>query len=149
MSAEKTRELIHVLMAEDSPTDAELAQFALEDAKVEIDLKIVEDGVDAMKYLHKEEPYQNAQIPDLILLDLNMPRMSGQEVLNKVRTDPNLNRIPIVILTTSDAQEDIDAAYDNHANAYVTKPVDFEQLVEIVHQIENFWFQIVKLPTKP
>ena len=122
MSEEQTGELVHVLMAEDSPTDAELAQLALQEAKVRIDLKVVEDGIETLAYLRKEGQYQNAKTPDVILLDLNMPRMDGREALLEIRKDPALKKIPVVILTTSDAQEDVDRAYESAVNAFVTKP---------------------------
>jgi len=139
-------EPVHVLMVEDSPTDAELASLALEDAKVRVDLKVVPDGVEALAYLRREGPYQDATRPDVILLDLNLPRMDGHEFLEKIRADQELTFIPVVILTTSDAEEDIRAAYNNRANAYVQKPMDFEQLAKVVHQIEGFWFTVVKFP---
>ncbi|BCL33672.1 response regulator [Nostoc sp. MS1] len=137
---------IEVLLVEDNPGDAELTRIALEDSKISVNLNIVEDGVEAMAFLRKQDKYTNVPHPDIVLLDLNLPRKDGREVLAEIKTDNSLKRIPVVVLTTSQAEEDIIKAYNLAANCYITKPVDFDQFVRIVQSIENFWFAIVKLP---
>ncbi|MHC5756750.1 response regulator [Nostoc sp.] len=137
---------IEVLLVEDNPGDAQLTRIALEDSKISIHLNVVEDGVEAMAFLRKQDKYVKAAHPDIILLDLNLPRKDGREVLAEIKGDENLKRIPVVVLTTSQAEEDILKAYNLCANCYITKPVDFDQFVKIVQSIENFWFAIVKLP---
>ncbi|MBD2409537.1 response regulator [Nostoc calcicola FACHB-3891] len=137
---------IEVLLVEDNPGDAQLTRIALEDSKISIHLNVVEDGVEAMAFLRKQEKYFNAVHPDIVLLDLNLPKKDGREVLAEIKADENLKRIPVVVLTTSQAEEDIIKAYNLSANCYITKPVDFDQFVKIVKSIENFWFAIVKLP---
>ncbi|MEH2376344.1 response regulator [Nostoc sp.] len=137
---------IQVLLVEDNPGDAQLTRIALEESKISIHLNVVEDGVEAMAFLRKQEKYVKAAHPDIILLDLNLPRKDGREVLAEIKGDENLKRIPVVILTTSQAEEDILKAYNLFANCYISKPVDFDQFVKIVESIENFWFAIVKLP---
>ncbi|MFS0516127.1 response regulator [Nostoc sp. UIC 10607] len=137
---------IEVLLVEDNPGDAQLTRIALEDSKISIHLNVVEDGVEAMAFLRKQEKYAKAAHPDIVLLDLNLPRKDGREVLAEIKGDENLKRIPVVILTTSQSEEDILKAYNLCANCYITKPVDFDQFVKIVQSIENFWFAIVKLP---
>lgn len=137
---------IEVLLVEDNPGDAQLTRIALEDSKISIHLNVVEDGVEAMAFLRKQDKYVKAAHPDIVLLDLNLPRKDGREVLAEIKGDENLRRIPVVILTTSQAEEDILKAYNLCANCYITKPVDFDQFVKIVQSIENFWFAIVKLP---
>lgn len=137
---------IEVLLVEDNPGDAQLTRIALEDSKISINLNVVEDGVEAMAFLRKQEKYVKVAHPDIVLLDLNLPRKDGREVLAEIKGDENLKRIPVVILTTSQAEEDILKAYNLCANCYITKPVDFDQFVKIVQSIENFWFAIVKLP---
>ncbi|MBD2248258.1 response regulator [Nostoc sp. FACHB-888] len=137
---------IEVLLVEDNPGDAQLTRIALEESKISIHLNVVEDGVEAMAFLRKQDKYVKAAHPDIVLLDLNLPRKDGREVLAEIKGDENLKRIPVVILTTSQAEEDILKAYNLCANCYITKPVDFDQFVKIVQSIENFWFAIVKLP---
>lgn len=137
---------IEVLLVEDNPGDAQLTRIALEDSKISINLNVVEDGVEAMAFLRKQEKYVNAAHPDMVLLDLNLPRKDGREVLAEIKGDEKLRRIPVVVLTTSQTEEDILKAYNLAANCYITKPVDFDQFVKIVQSIENFWFAIVKLP---
>ncbi|WP_370684498.1 response regulator [Nostoc sp. KVJ20] len=137
---------IEVLLVEDNPGDAQLTRIALEDSKISIHLNVVEDGVEAMAFLRKQDKYAKVPHPDIILLDLNLPRKDGREVLAEIKGDENLKRIPVVVLTTSQAEEDILKAYNLCANCYITKPVDFDQFVKIVQSIENFWFAIVKLP---
>ncbi|MBN3899045.1 MAG: response regulator [Nostoc sp. NOS(2021)] len=137
---------IEVLLVEDNPGDAQLTRIALEDSKFSIHLNVVEDGVEAMAFLRKEEKYAKVAQPHIVLLDLNLPRKDGREVLAEIKGDENLKRIPVVILTTSQSEEDILKAYNLYANCYITKPVDFDQFVKVVQSIENFWFAIVKLP---
>lgn len=131
---------------EDNPGDVLLTKIALEDSKISVNLNVVEDGVEAMAFLRKQGKYINMPHPDIILLDFNLPRKDGREVLAEVKADKNLKRIPVVVLTTSQAEEDILKAYNLAANCYISKPVDFDQFVKIVQSIENFWFTVVKLP---
>ncbi|MBI4800877.1 MAG: response regulator [Desulfarculus sp.] len=137
---------LQILMVEDNPDDVDLTREALKDAKVVVDMEVVRDGVEAMAFLRREGPYAQAPRPDLILLDLNMPRKDGREVLAEIKADSSLRRIPVVVLTTSQAEEDIVRAYDLHVNCYITKPVDFEQFIKVVKAIEGFWFSVVTLP---
>ena len=137
---------IEILLVEDSPTDVLLAQEALEQAKVLNKLHVASDGVEAMEFLHQKGQYAEMPRPDLILLDLNLPRKDGREVLAEIKADDALKRIPVVVLTTSKAEEDIFKAYGLHANCYVTKPVDFERFSDVVRAIETFWFTVVSLP---
>jgi len=139
-------DIIELLMVEDSPDDVELTIEALKEIKLVINFNSVEDGVEAMAYLNKEGKYVNATRPDIILLDLNMPRKDGREVLEELKAEDNLTRIPVVVLTTSNAEEDIFRSYNLHANCYITKPVDMDQFIKVVQSIENFWFSVVKLP---
>ena len=137
---------IDILLVEDSPSDTDLTVEALGAGKVANRLSIVEDGVQAMEFLRREGRFASAPRPDLILLDLNLPRKDGREVLAEVKADPTLRHIPIVVLTTSQAEQDVLRAYSLHANCYVTKPVDFRQFIEVIRSIEDFWLSIVKLP---
>ena len=137
---------IEILLVEDDPADVDLTKEVLEDSKVKLNLNVVEDGVLAMEYLRKEGKFANKPKPDLILLDLNMPRKDGRETLAEIKSDPKLQMIPIVILTTSNANEDIVKTYTKGANCYITKPVGLKQFTKVVRAIENFWFTIVKLP---
>jgi CheY-like chemotaxis protein len=139
---------IEVLLVEDNPADVRLTQEALKEGKVRNRLHSVPDGVEALAFLHREGKYADAVRPDLILLDLNLPRKSGREVLGEIKTDPGLRHIPVVVLTSSQAEKDIAQAYDLHANCYVTKPVDLDRFIEVVKSIEGFWFSIVKLPSE-
>ena len=139
---------IEILLVEDNPGDVRLTREALKDAKMSNILHVVEDGALALDFLHRRGEYANARRPDLILLDLNLPRKNGREVLQEIKQDPFLKIIPVVILTTSQAEEDILGAYSEHANCYITKPVDFSQLTKIVRTIEDFWLSIVTLPPK-
>lgn len=138
-----------ILLVEDNPGDALLTREALRDAKMVNRLEWVQDGVEAMEYLRRQGKYAEAAEPGLILLDLNMPRMDGREVLAELKTDPALKHIPVVVLTTSQAEEDILKSYDLHANCFISKPVDFGEFVRVVKSIENFWFSIVRLPKQP
>ncbi len=138
---------VEILLVEDNPADVRLMKEGLKDAKMRNNLHVVEDGVDAMAYLRREGKYSDAVSPDIILLDLNLPKKSGIEVLQEVKGDDNLKKIPVVILTTSKAEEDIAKSYNLHANCYITKPVDLEQFMKVVKTTEDFWLTIVKLPT--
>jgi chemotaxis family two-component system response regulator Rcp1 len=138
--------MIEILLVEDNPGDVRLTREALRDGKVQNNLHVVPDGVEAMAFLHREGKYASSPRPDVILLDLNLPKKNGREVLAEVKSDPELSRIPVVILTTSEDEEDVMRAYDFHANCYITKPVDFEQFIKVVRSIEDFWFTIVRLP---
>ena len=140
---------IEILLVEDNPGDVRLTQEALRDAKVQNRVNVVQDGVEALEFLHQQGAYADAPRPDVILLDLNLPRKDGREVLAEVKADPDLRRIPVVVLTTSEADEDILRAYNLNANFYITKPVDFDQFFKVIHSIESFWLSIVKLPPKP
>ncbi|MCW2859457.1 MAG: response regulator receiver protein [Actinoallomurus sp.] len=137
---------IEVLLVEDDPGDVLLTKEAFADNKVKNNLNIVSDGEEAIAYLRRQEPYAEAGRPDLVLLDLNLPRKDGREVLKDIKADPELRSIPVVVLTTSEADEDILQSYDLHANAYVTKPVDFDGFIRIVRQIDDFFVSVVKLP---
>ena len=138
--------VVEILMVEDNPADARLTEEALKEGLLCNRLHLARDGVEAMKFLRREEPFRDAPRPDVVLLDLNLPRKDGREVLAEIKTDPSLKNIPVVVLTTSEAEQDIIKSYALHANCYVTKPVDLQRFIEIVRQIETFWLQIVKLP---
>ena len=142
-------ELISVLLVEDDPGDVLLIREAFSDRKVGNVLSIVSDGVEAMRYIRREGDYADRERPDLVLLDLNLPRKSGAEVLEEIKSDPELSTIPVVVLTTSRAEADVLRSYELHANAYITKPVDFDRFGEIVHQIDDFFVGIVRLPPRP
>jgi chemotaxis family two-component system response regulator Rcp1 len=137
---------IEILLVEDSAGDVRLTQEALRDAKVQNILHVVSDGIEATAFLWRQGRHANAPRPDLILLDLNLPKKSGREVLEEIKLDPSLKSIPVVILTTSSAEEDILRSYQLHANSYITKPVDLDQFLKVVKTIDNFWLAVVKLP---
>jgi len=137
---------IEILLVEDNPGDVRLTKEALKEGKVKSRLTVVGDGTEALAYLRKEKKYKNSRRPDLVLLDLNLPKLNGREVLTKIKRDPSLKTIPVVILTTSDADQDINDSYVRYANCYITKPSDLQQFVKIVKAIEDFWFSIVRLP---
>lgn len=137
---------VEILLVDDSPSDVRLTKEAIKDSKMFNNITVVRDGVEAMAYLHKEGAYADAIRPDLILLDLNMPRKDGRETLAEIKADPELKRIPVVVLTVSKAEEDVLKAYNLYANCYVTKPMDIEQFSKIVKTIDDFWFSIVTLP---
>jgi len=139
-------EPVEILLAEDNPGDAKLTRKALEQGKVINNLHVVTDGVDAMAYLRQEGEYADRPRPDLVLLDLNMPRKDGREVLQDIESDDDLRRIPVVVMTSSEAEEDIVQSYDLHANAYVTKPIDFDGFLDVVGSLEDFWLSVVKMP---
>jgi len=137
---------VEILLAEDNPGDVTLTKKALEQGKLANNLHVTTDGVDALEFLRQEGEYEDALRPDLVLLDLNMPRKDGEDVLEAMQADDSLSRIPVVVLTSSESEEDIAKSYDLNANAYLTKPVDFDGFVDIVNRMDNFWFQVVKLP---
>jgi two-component system, chemotaxis family, response regulator Rcp1 len=142
----KNGRAVGILLVEDNPGDVRLTQEALKEGKVRNAMYVVNDGVEALAFLRREGPYADASHPDLILLDLNLPKKGGLEVLSEIKADDDLKRIPVVILTTSQAEQDIVRSYNLHANAFVTKPVDLEQFIVVVKSIEDFWLEIVKLP---
>lgn len=139
---------IEVLLVEDDPGDVLMTQEAFDEHKVRNKLNVVQDGEEALSYLRREGSYADAPRPDLILLDLNLPRVDGRQVLAAIKEDPDLRRIPVVVLTTSGADEDILRSYSLHANAYVTKPVDFDSFIAVVRQIDEFFVSVVKLPPR-
>lgn len=142
------REPIEILLAEDNPGDVKLTRKALEQGDLLNNLHVVTDGVETMKFLRKDGEYADTPMPDLLLLDLNMPRKDGRQVMEDMDADPELSRIPVVVLTSSDAEEDVVRSYELSANAYLTKPVNFEGFVDIIKRLENFWFEVVKMPPK-
>ena len=146
MSAQITGRPIEILLVEDNPGDADLAREALENGKLANNLHVVDDGEKAMAFLRREGQYAAVPRPDLILLDLNLPKKDGREVLAEIKVDSGLKRIPVVILTTSKAEEDVLRSYNLHANCYVTKPIDLNQFLKVVKSIEDFWLTIVVLP---
>jgi len=137
---------IEILLVEDNPGDVRLVQEAMNENKLHNHLSAVGDGVEAIAYLHREGAYADADRPDIILLDLNLPRKDGREVLSEIKQDSSLKRIPMVVLTSSSAEQDIFKSYDLQVNCYITKPVDLEQFIKVVKSIEEFWLTIVKLP---
>jgi chemotaxis family two-component system response regulator Rcp1 len=145
MSSQMTQP-VDILLVEDNPGDVRLTREALKESSMLNTLHVVPDGVEALAFLHREGEYADAPRPDLIFLDLNMPRKDGREVLAEIKADQDLARIPVVILTTSQAEEDVIRSYDLHANCYITKPVDLEQFIKVVTMIEGFWLSMVKLP---
>lgn len=139
---------IEILLIEDSRGDIGLIEEVFEEAKIRNNLYVAEDGEEAIQFLNKKGHYADVPRPDIILLDLNLPKKDGREVLDEVKRDETLRNIPIVVLTTSKAEEDILKSYNLHANAYITKPVDFEQFIKVIKSIEDFWLEVVKLPGK-
>lgn len=144
---EKNIRQVNVLLVEDNPGDVRLTQEAFKEAKMSIKLDVTMDGAEAIKFLRKESEYAQAQTPDLILLDLNLPKKDGREVLKEIKTDETLKRIPVVVLTTSNAEQDIMKSYNLHVNCYINKPVDFEKFFDIIQKIEEFWLTTAILPT--
>jgi chemotaxis family two-component system response regulator Rcp1 len=138
---------VEFLLAEDNPGDVRLTKEALRESKISNNLNVVPDGVEAMAFLRRTGNYANAPRPDVILLDLNLPKKDGREVLAEVKADPNLRLIPVVIITSSEAEQDVLKTYELHANCYVTKPVDLEQFIKVIQSIETFWLTIVTLPS--
>ncbi|WP_205687345.1 response regulator [Cellulomonas endophytica] len=143
---EREGRVVEVLLVEDDPGDVLMTREAFEDNKLRNRLTVVPDGVEALQYLRREGEHTDAVTPDLVLLDLNLPRMSGREVLEEMKGDPVLRSIPVVVLTTSEADEDVRSSYALHANAYVTKPVDFDRFIDVVRQIDEFFVEVVRLP---
>jgi len=139
---------VEILLVEDNPGDIRLIEEAFKDVRLCNRLKVVQDGAAALAYLRREGPYADAARPDLILLDLNLPKKSGQDVLREIKDDEHLAWIPVVVLTTSQAEEDILSTYDLQANCYISKPVDLDQFIRVIQSIEHFWLGIVKLPTE-
>jgi CheY-like chemotaxis protein len=137
---------VEILLVEDNKGDVGLIEEVFEEAKIRNNLHVAEDGEEALLYLHGEGKFSGSPRPDIILLDLNLPKKGGREVLREIKEDENLHNIPVIVLTTSDAEKDIIEAYDLQANAYITKPLDFDQFIKVVGSIENFWLDIVKLP---
>ena len=138
---------LQLLLVEDNPGDVRLTREALKSGEVEVNLNVARDGVEAIDFLRKRGPFQTAPDPDLILLDLNLPRKNGREVLSEIKTDPDLKRIPVLVMTTSRADQDINRAYSLNANCYITKPMDLDEFLRIVRSIEDFWLKTVTLPT--
>ena len=139
---------VEILLVEDNEGDVGLIEEVFEEAKIRNNLHVAEDGEEAMLFLRKEGQFLDVPRPDMILLDLNLPQKDGREVLEEIKTDDNLKRIPVVVLTTSKAEEDILKSYDLHANSYITKPVDFDQFLKVIRSIEDFWLDVVRLPSK-
>jgi len=137
---------VEILLVEDNEGDIGLVEEVFEEGRINNNLNITEDGEEAMEFLRKEGEFANSPRPDLILLDLNLPKKDGREVLEEIKEDENLRRIPVVVLTTSKAEKDILKSYDMHANSYITKPVDFDQFIKVIKSIEDFWLEVVKLP---
>lgn len=148
MIENKLGQNVEILLVEDNPGDIRLIVEVLKEGKINNNLSVVEDGEQALAYLKREGSYQDSIVPDIILLDLNLPKINGTEVLAEIKRDPVLKYIPVIILTTSEAEQDILKAYDLHANCYITKPVNLEQFLTVVRSIENFWLTIVKLPRR-
>jgi chemotaxis family two-component system response regulator Rcp1 len=146
MDVSKLVRPIEILLVEDNPGDVDLTREAMENSKIRVALHVVSDGVEAMAFLKRSGKYASAPRPDIVLLDLNLPKKSGREVLAEIKEDPDLKRIPVVILTISKDEEDILKSYNLHANCYITKPIDLNQFVKVVKSIEDFWLTIVKLP---
>ncbi len=146
ISTERRVRPINILLVEDSPADVRLTREALKEAKVLNTLHVVQDGIAALAFLRKEGQFASSPRPDLILLDLNLPKKDGREVLAEIKRDENLSTVPVVVLTTSKAEEDVVRTYKLHANAYVTKPVDLNQFLQVVRTIEDFWLAVVTLP---
>jgi chemotaxis family two-component system response regulator Rcp1 len=140
------REPVEILLAEDNPGDVKLTRKALEKGRLANNLHVVNDGVETMQFLRGEDEYEGRPRPDLVLLDLNMPRKDGRDVLHEIKKSDDLKRIPVVVLTSSEAEEDVIRSYELHANAYLTKPVDFSGFIDVVGKLEEFWLQVVKLP---
>lgn len=142
-----TVQLMQILLVEDNAADVRLTQEALKDAKVLNDLHVARDGVEAMDFLHRREGYEGAPRPDLVILDLNLPRKDGKEVLAEVKGDPSLRTIPVAVLTTSEAEVDVLESYDLGANCFLTKPVDLDQFLKVIQAVEEFWLGMVRLPS--
>jgi two-component system, chemotaxis family, response regulator Rcp1 len=149
MAPATVRKPVELLLVEDNPGDVRLTQEALKESVTNVNLNVAKDGVEALDFLHHKDPFGNAPRPDLILLDLNLPRKSGREVLSQIKADPNLKRIPVLVMTTSRADQDIQRAYELNANCYITKPTDLDDFLRTVRAIEEFWLNTATLPTFP
>lgn len=149
MTSQKVGDLIEILLVEDNAGDVRLTKEALKEAKIANRLHVARDGMQAIQFLGQDGSYAEAPRPSLVLLDLNLPKKSGHDVLEYIKKDPKLRRIPVVILSSSKAEEDVLKSYDNHANSYVTKPVDLDQFLNVVKKIDEFWFAVVTLPNEP
>ncbi|MGP0593653.1 response regulator [Nitrospira sp. T9] len=139
---------IEILLIEDNPADIRLTQEAFREARLQNTLHVVQDGVSAMGFIRQTAPFQQVPRPDLILLDLNLPKKDGREVLKEIKSDPHIRTIPVVVLTTSDDEADVLRSYDLHANAYLVKPIDILQFIKMIQSLEDFWLSVVKLPPK-
>lgn len=148
MSLRNAPDVFDILLVEDNPGDARLAVEALKEGRMSSRLEVVVDGVEAMSFLRREDKFANAPRPHLVLLDLNLPRKDGRQVLAEMKADPDLRRIPVVVLTTSQAEQDIARSYDLHANCYITKPVDLDRFISVVRSIEEYWCSVVTLPPR-
>jgi len=146
MREEGGQKMVEILLVEDNPSDVLLTQIAMKECKIANRLHVVEDGEDALAFLRGEGKHEKAPRPDMVLLDLNLPRMDGRELLGIIKADAILRLIPVVVLTTSQAERDVMSSYSLHANAYITKPVDMDQFTRVVKSIDEFWFTIVRLP---
>jgi len=147
VSTHRNAKPIEILLVEDNPGDARLTEEALRESRLYNNLHRVCDGVEALQFVRRQGPFADKPRPDIILLDLNMPKKDGREVLGEIKADPDLKSIPVVVLTTSEAERDVLKSYELHANCYITKPVDLDKFMEIVRRIEDFWLAIVKLPS--
>lgn len=139
---------VEILLVEDNPGDVRLTEEALKEGKVLANLRVAKDGVEALAMLRRQTPYEQFRLPDLVLLDLNLPKKDGRQVLQEIKADEELKAIPVVVLTTSSAEKDVAQAYKLHANCYISKPVDLEQFIQVVRAIDTFWLTLVKLPHK-
>jgi len=148
VSLRSAPDVFNILLVEDNPGDARLAQEALKEGRMSSRLAVVVDGVEGMSYLRREGEYADAPRPNLVLLDLNLPRKDGRQVLAEMKADPDLRRIPVVVLTTSQAEQDITRCYDLHANCYITKPVDLDRFIAVVKSIEEYWCSVVTMPPR-
>ncbi|MDD2542441.1 MAG: response regulator [Desulfuromonadaceae bacterium] len=144
----KGKKVVDILLVEDDPGDVELTREGLAAGKMLVNLHTVDDGIKALKFLRREEPFTDAVRPDIILLDLNMPRMDGRETLKEIKADERLRSIPVVVLTTSESEADIFKSYDLGASCYISKPVGFDEFLKVIHSLEDFWFTVVKMPPK-
>jgi len=148
MAEKPTGRSVEILLIEDNPGDIRLTQEAFKESRLQVTLRVATDGIEALAFLGREGKYAEARLPDLILLDLNLPKMDGREVLARIKCSPDLKCIPVVVLTTSSADSDIQHAYRLHANCYVTKPVDFTRFLQVIRSIEDFWLSVVRLPVE-